>query len=82
MPCSGQDNQDKGMSLAAREAHTGAKRSCCQLLTLITGRELLVDLGSLLTVGFSIPTLNPVSIGMLATPFLVVDLDGFCKFGE
>lgn len=49
MPCSGQDNQGKGMSLAAREAHTGAKGSCSQLVTLIPERELLVDVGNLLT---------------------------------
>lgn len=82
MPSSGQDNQGKGMSLAAREAHTGAKGSCCQLVTLITERELIVDVGSLLTGGFSISMLNPVSIGLLATSFRVVDLDGFCKYGE
>lgn len=57
------------MSLAAREAHRGAKESCCQLVTLITERRLLLDVGSLLDGGFSVPTLNLVSIGLLATSF-------------
>lgn len=42
--------------------------------TLITERELLVDVGSLLAGRFLVPTVNPVSIGLLATSFSVVDL--------
>lgn len=89
MPFSDQGNPGKVISLGVREAKEATKRGCCQLLTLSTEKEHLLEVDGLFVIrAFSIPTFNPfplVAGSILLSgktenhSVLFISVDGFCK---